>query len=93
MKNLLITISLFFTYNVYSQIGIAVAKDDNGSSVRWQVVYNEGWETESVARAKLKEQGYTNVYTLTGGEQRGHNLTSGYWIVVEAVRTNYEGKE
>ncbi len=74
-----------------AQIAIAVAHDDNGSSIHWQVAWNRGWETESVAKKMLTDMGYKNVYTLTGGEKRGHNLTTGYWVVVEAKHKIYDG--
>lgn len=74
-----------------AQIGIAVAKDKNGSSIEWQVVWNKGYKTESTARQNLKNKGYTKISTLTGGKSRGHHLKSGYWVVVEAKHRIYNG--
>ncbi len=82
---------LIGVYKTTAQIGIAVAKDKNGSSIEWCVNWNEGYKTESIAKQKLKSKGYTKVYTLTGGEERGHKLTSGYWVVVEAKYKMYDG--
>lgn len=95
MKNLFLLIGVFVLcglLNIEAQIGIAVAKDENGSSVKWNVVWNQGYKTESIARQQLKDLGYTKVYTLTGGEKRGYKLESGYWVVVEARRKRYDGK-
>ena len=91
-KSLLILggILLCTTLKINAQIGIAVAKDDNGSSLKWQIAWNNGYKTEATAKQKLKDKGYKKVYTLTGGESRGHKLTSGYWVVVEAHRINYK---
>ncbi|NOR28211.1 MAG: hypothetical protein GQ540_06755 [Lutibacter sp.] len=82
---------LWTGFTLHAQIGIAVAKDDNGSSLKWQIAWNNGYKTEATAKQKLKDKGFKKVYTLTGGESRGHKLTSGYWVVVEAHRTNYKG--
>lgn len=94
MKKLILsifTVLFFGTLSSDAQIAIAVAKDKKGSSLEWQVVWNEGWKTESSARKKLRAKGYDKVTTLTGGSERGHNLTSGYWVVVECKRKNYDG--
>ena len=43
------------------------------------------------ARKKLMDEGYENVYTMPGNIKCGHNLTSGYWVVVEANYKIYDG--
>lgn len=87
----MLTALCFLSYSTTAQIGIAVAKDRNGSSVKWQLAYNHETKTENVARQQLKSKGYEKVYNLTGGKLRGHNLTGGYWVVVKANRKNYNG--
>lgn len=74
-----------------AQIGIAVAKDKNGSSVQYAVSWNHGSKTESEARKILARKGYTKISTLTGGEKRGHKLKSGVYVIVE-VRHKVLGK-
>ena len=94
MKNIIFTImTVLFLGSLTSnaQIAIAVAKNKKGSSLEWMVVWNQGWKTEGAAKKKLRAKGYDRVYTLTGGEKRGHNLTSGYWVVVEASHRIYDG--
>lgn len=93
---ILLALGFFFiliSMNAKAQIGIAVAEDENGSSIKWQVVWNKGnsFETEQAAKRMLKAEGYDKVYTLSGGEKRGHHLTSGYWVVVEANHKIYDG--
>jgi hypothetical protein len=92
MKKLFLLIpvcSIISISSIQAQIGIAVAKDENGSSIYYQVVWNKGYNTESTAKEMLVNKGYKNIFTLTGGEGCGHKLTSGYYVVVEAVRKNY----
>ena len=91
-KSLLIIAVIFLAYTSesFGQIGFAVAKDDDHSSLRWQLIWNTK-NPDQVARKKLKDMGYENVYTLPGGEECGHNLTSGYWVVIEADHKLYNG--
>lgn len=91
-KSLFIIVLIFLAYTTesFGQIGFAVAKDDNHSSLRWQLIWNTKFP-DIEARKKLKNMGYDNVYTLPGGEECGHNLTSGYWVVVEANHKLYDG--
>lgn len=84
-------LGFFGVLEVNAQIGIAVAKDEKGSSLEWNVVWNKGYQTESIAIQNLRDKGYKKVFSLTGGEKRGHKLQSGYWVVVEATHKIYDG--
>lgn len=86
-----IILGLLGVYEANAQIGIAVAKDEKGSSLEWSVVWNKGYQTESIAIQNLRDKGYKKVFSLTGGEKRGHKLESGYWVVVEATHKIYDG--
>ena len=96
MKNKIISLIAVLTfaagYSAHAQIAIAVAKDENRSTIHWQLVWNAGYKTESIAKQKLRDMGYENVFTLTGGKDCGHNLTSGYWVIVETTFKMYDGK-
>lgn len=94
MKKSLFVIALIllaYTSESFGQIGFAVAKDDDHSALRWQLIWNTKYP-DIKARNKLKDLGYENVYTLPGGKECGHNLTGGYWVVVEAYHELYNGK-
>jgi hypothetical protein len=91
-KQILAIFILSFSFTVIigvlktnAQIGIAVAKDKNKSSIHWGIAFNHEHRTERVAREGLDNMGFTDVYTLTGGESEGHNLTSGYYVVVQGT--------
>ncbi|MCH8558633.1 MAG: hypothetical protein LAT84_12460 [Balneolia bacterium] len=77
-----------------AQIAIAVAKDDNGSAIEWRVSTNGGsaWSTERAAREALESRGYRNVVGQAGGASRGHDLQSGYWVVVETNARMSDGR-
>ena len=56
-------ILLCSTLKINAPIEIAVAKDDNGSSLKWQIAWNNDYKTEATAKQKLKDKGYKKVYT------------------------------
>ena len=95
MKHLLLYLLLITAggiTHVQAQIAIAVAKDANGSSIHWSMAWNLSYGTESKAKQKLKDQGHKDVHALRGGTKCGHDLKSGFWVVVEARRKRYDGK-
>ena len=94
MKKILVMaalVTLIFTSKHYPQLGFAVAKNNNNSSVKWQLIWNSKSPLTD-ARNKLKNLGYDNVYTLPGGAECGHNLKSGYWVVIESNYKLSDGK-
>ena len=69
-------------------IGIAVARDKNGSSIRWHVAWVDGpsYKADRIATKRLKDKGNDRVYNQPGGEEQGHDLDGGYLVVVESTR-------
>ena len=59
-----------YTSKSFAQVGFAVAKDDDHSSLHWQLIWNTK-NPDQKARKKLKDLGYENVYTLPGGKECG----------------------
>jgi|GEM_PF-3099261 len=90
---LLLIITIISCLRVQAQICFAVAKDENGSSIKWEVAMNKGYlsDTEYAAMQALKNAGYKNITTLTC-PSCGHNLKSGYWVVVEKTYKRYDNK-
>ena len=89
----LFVFSLFFGYSAKAQLGFAVAKSCSGSSLDYAVTVNEGYQSEYLAKQNLKQMGFQRVYNLNGGDERGHNLQEGFYVVIKAERRNYLGKK
>lgn len=98
MKKMLIlltmaTILSVFSVNVNAQLGFAVAKDENGSSIRWKIAFVQGniFERGRTAVRRLESEGYKKVYNQTGSDKYGHDVATGYWVVVVAEHKIYDG--
>lgn len=89
----LLVFIFFSSMSVQAQLGFAVAKNRSGSSLDYALIFNEGYQSEYLAKLDLKEKGFQRVYNLNGGSERGHNLRSGHYVVIKAVRKNYLGKK
>ena len=82
-----------FAGNATAQVGIAVAKDDDHSTVRYCVSTGGGaaWRASDRARKTLKGEGYKKVFTQPGQVKAGHNIKSGVYVVVK-VRYKLNGR-
>lgn len=77
----------------YSQIALAVSKNDNGSSVKYSLqVGNTMEEAYSKAQAALEEQDLKNIFVLKSTENTGHNLKSGFYVLIISSRKILGGK-
>lgn len=89
MKYFILTLAIgvFIGIDAKAQIGIAVAKDEHNSAIKWQVVGGERNASASTSKARqmLREEGYERVSGLNCREDCGHQLESGYYVVVKAV--------
>lgn len=88
----LITLMVLGSFSLRAQLGFTVAKSKIGSSLEYALVFNEGYQSEYLAKKSLKSKGYQRVYNLNGGSKRGHNLKSGFYVVIKAQRKSYLGK-
>lgn len=91
IKNQLLIV-LFFAFglvSVKSQIGLAAAKNENGSVIRWYVRTGESnyFSCQQEAKKRLQSMGYNNVSTYPGGDCCGHKIPGGYYVVVQSSYT------
>lgn len=77
------------TSKVSAQIALAVAKNDNGSSVKYSLKTGATLE-EAYTNAKkaLEEEEMQNIYLLRSSENTGHELKSGHFVLIIASRKN-----
>ena len=78
---------------VQAQIGMAVAKDSNGSVIQWSVKWGCGsvWNCDSQAEDELERQGYSKI-SNQGDSDHGHGNSSGYWVVISGSYTLSTGE-
>jgi hypothetical protein len=92
--HLVLLLSLMAASWAEAAIGLAVAKDRNGSTgaymLRWDC--GESFNVEQHAKKLLKNKGHKTVYTLTGGKGRGHDLNSGVYVLVICERKDSQGR-
>lgn len=87
------TIIIAFSYANTSnaQIGFAIAQDENRSAIHWQMTTDESSSRANTkARLMLKDNGYNRV-TIQPCSDCGHNISSGYWVVVQSDYKIYDG--
>lgn len=84
-------VSLVGTQKSQAQIAIAIAKNDKGSALRWQISWGNGslWDCKMAAKKALQNKGFKKVTTQDCIEKCGHGIKSGYYVVVEAKHKIY----
>lgn len=95
MKNLLILFLFFGVFtsnNAIAQIGIAVAKNSNNSAIEWRINWGSGsaWDCKMKAKKYLTNKGHQKVSTQDGNSCCGHNISSGYYVVVKSRYKIYD---
>jgi hypothetical protein len=95
MKILSITIIVFlvsFT-NIQAQLALAVAKNENGSSVKYSLKQGPSFEEAAkLAKKELEELEYKDIIVLKSDEKTGHELNKGFYVLLISSRKDYSGK-
>jgi len=82
---------IVFTEASNAQVGFAIAIDENRSGLHWQWVKAEKRYLAGIkAKEMLRSKGYEKV-TTQPCDKCGHNLGSGYWVVVYSNYKIYDG--
>jgi len=97
MKSLIVIFSLLLLLNFnlasFSQIAIAVSKNENGSSVKYSLQVGETLDDAyAKAQADLESQELKNVFVLKSTENTGHDLKSGFYVLIISSRKILGGK-
>lgn len=74
-----------------SMIAFAVAKDENGSAIGWQIAWDKAMAAKYRVKQSLKNKGYKTVTLQCGNEEFGHLLKRGFWVVIKTTYTNANG--
>ncbi len=84
---LLVIIFVFQVVNIKAQIGLAVAKNDNGSTVKY-VLETGNDVNDAIAKAvkTLESQDAKNIFTLRSDKKTGHELSTGHYILILSSR-------
>ena len=82
MQLLFIVVFVFQIFNLNAQIGIAVAKNDNGSSVKY-VLETGSNVNDAIAKAVkvLEAEEAKNIFKLKSTENTGHELNEGFYVL------------
>lgn len=93
MKIFKIAICFILFFNIKSevnaQLALAVAKNDNGSSVNYSLkTGNTLKEAYANAEKELEDEELQNIYVLRSSENTGHELKSGHYVLIVASRKN-----
>ncbi|MFN8258123.1 MAG: hypothetical protein U0W24_20705 [Bacteroidales bacterium] len=90
---LTILFMLIISNQAISQIALAVSKNENGSSVKYSLETGKTMD-EAVTKAQkmLSEQGMQNIEVLRSTEETGHNLSSGFYVLIISSRKILGGK-
>lgn len=73
----------------YSQVALAVAKNANGSSIKYSLQTGATLdEAYTKAQKDLEDQGLSNVFVLKSTEKTGHELNSGHYVLIVSSRKN-----
>ena len=93
LKASLLLIVLSLKSVTYSQIAIAVSKNENGSSVKYSLQVGSTLD-EAYAKAQktLEELDLKNISVLKSAENTGHELKSGYYVLIVSSRKGVGGK-
>ena len=87
MQALFIVVFIFQSLNIHAQIGLAVVKNDNGSSVKYALETGNDID-EAIAKA-VKALGAVdtkNIFKLKSTEQTGHELSEGFYVLLLTSR-------
>ncbi len=79
---------------IHAQIGFAVAQDKDGSTAEWDMCHGGAsiFDCKMKASMNLIRKGHDNVKTQEGSTCCGHQITSGFIVVVTASYQNDSGK-
>jgi hypothetical protein len=89
----LLSLVLFFSLNVKSQIALAVSKNDNGSSVKYSLQSGTSIaEAGAKAQKELEDLSLKNIFVLKSTENTGHELSKGFYVLIISSRKDYKGK-
>ncbi|MDF1548722.1 MAG: hypothetical protein P1P88_12940 [Bacteroidales bacterium] len=73
----------------YSQVALAVSKNENGSSVKYSLKTGATLEEAYTKVQKdLEEQDMKNIFVLKSTENTGHELKSGHYVMIISSRKN-----
>jgi len=78
---------VFQTINVQAQMGLAVDKNNNGSSIKY--AFETGSDVnDAIAKAVkvLEEQDAKNIFKLKSTEKTGHELREGHYVLILSSR-------
>lgn len=84
---LIIIVLVFQCTNLKAQMGLAVAKNDNGSSVKYAFETGSSVD-EAIAKAvkTLEEEDAKNIFKLKSTENTGHELSEGHYVLILSSR-------
>ena len=88
LLRLLFIAALVFQFtNLKAQMGLAVDKNDNGSSVKYALETGND-VNEAIAKAvkTLETEGAKNIFKLKSTEDTGHELREGYYVLILVSR-------
>ncbi len=87
MQLLFIGVFIFQSLNIHAQIGLAVAKNDNGSSVKY-VLETGSNVNDAIAKAVkvLEAEDAKNIFKLKSTEKTGHELNEGFYVLLLSSR-------
>jgi len=89
----LLLLQISYQATTYSQIALAVSKNDNGSSIKYSLQMGATLEEAySKAQKDLEDQELKNIFVLKSTENTGHNLTSGFYVLIVSSRKILGGK-
>ncbi len=93
LKTCLLLLILGLNSSAYSQIALAVSKNANGSSVKYSLELGSTMdEAYSKAQKVLEELDFKNVFVLKSTENTGHDLKSGFYVLIVSSRKSSGGK-
>lgn len=84
---LFIVLFIFQSLDIKAQIGLAVAKNDNGSSVKYALETGNNVD-EAIAKAVkvLEAEDAKNIFKLKSTENTGHELSEGFYVLILSSR-------
>ncbi len=87
MQLLFIVVFILQTFNLSAQIGLAVAKNDNGSSVKYALETSTN-VNDAIAKAVkvLEAEEVKNIFKLKSTEDTGHELNQGEYVLILSSR-------
>ncbi len=91
VKRILFSVILFFIAfaSLEAQIALAVAKNSNGSSIKYSLQVGATMEEAcNKAQKDLEDQEMEDIYVLRSSENTGHNLKTGHYVLIISSRKN-----